>query len=190
MRARIFAAARALFAHEGYEGMSMRKLATAAECAPAALYSYFPNKRAVLHVLWEDIFADLAARLADVAAATPDPVARLEGLTTTFVGYWLDHPDDYRAIFLIEDKLTSPGDTYFAQTSPSMQGITLVHDAAEEALAAGLIKAASADEVAAMLLTAANGLALNLITIPEFDWGDGPTLATRMIATLVAGLKS
>ena len=55
----IIQAAKDLFAAHGYEGVSMRKIAAQADCLPATLYTLFPNKRQLLHYIWENIFLDL-----------------------------------------------------------------------------------------------------------------------------------
>ena len=188
MRAAIKQAARNLFASEGYEGVSMRKLATRAGCAPAAIYAYFSNKRAVLHLVWEEIFADLTAIMAEEATVHADPLERLEALGQTMIRFWLGRPDDFRAIFLIEDRPQSADDVYFARTSPSLSGIGHIQTAAEEAVAAGSVRPADAQRITRMIVTAVTGTALNLITIPEYDWGDTQTLATDMVSTLIRGL--
>jgi len=190
MRASITQAARDLFASEGYEGVSMRKLATQAGCAPAAIYAYFPNKRAILHLVWEEIFLDLAKIMARTADSHADPLDRLEALGRTMIHFWLDRPDDFRAIFLIEDRPQSADDVYFAQTSSSLSGIDQIHDAAAEAVALGAVHPADAQRITHMIITAITGTALNLITIPEFDWGDAETLAADMVSTLIRGMRA
>jgi AcrR family transcriptional regulator len=53
IRQAILDAARELFIAEGYQNVSMRKIADRIEYSPAAIYSYFPAK--------DDIFFALAA---------------------------------------------------------------------------------------------------------------------------------
>src|SRR5262249_44623413 len=63
-RSQILKAAEKLFAKSGYEGVSMRKVASAARCSPGALYTLFPNKRALLRAIAEVAFAALDRELA------------------------------------------------------------------------------------------------------------------------------
>src|SRR3546814_17013098 len=58
-RRRILEAAQRLFAQGGYEGVSMRGVAKEAGCSPAALYTLFPHKRALLRNIWEEAFSAL-----------------------------------------------------------------------------------------------------------------------------------
>ncbi|MGD1932974.1 MAG: TetR/AcrR family transcriptional regulator [Candidatus Phaeomarinobacter sp.] len=189
MRARIVRAARDLFARDGYEGVSMRKLAVATGCAPAALYAYFPNRRAILHVVWEDIFSDLAEIMEQTASAHDDPLQRLDALARTMISFWLDRPDDFRAIFLIEDKPQSPDDVYFAQTSSSLSGIDRIQSAAEEAVAADQVTLTDAARISHVVMSAITGTALNVITIPEYDWGEPDTYVDDVVTGLINGLR-
>ncbi|MFM9884477.1 MAG: TetR/AcrR family transcriptional regulator, partial [Burkholderiales bacterium] len=54
-RKRIADAARRLFRDEGFEAVSMRRLATEAGCTPMSLYTYFDGKIDVLRSVWGDV---------------------------------------------------------------------------------------------------------------------------------------
>lgn len=58
-RLRILDAARGLFAHKGYDGTSLREIATAADLTLGSLYHYFDQKA----VLYREVLADLSTRL-------------------------------------------------------------------------------------------------------------------------------
>ena len=70
LRAELLAAAHALVQEEGYEGLSIRRLAKRVGYAPMSVYSYFADKQAILRALAEDAFAALARR------AEKDPLQR------------------------------------------------------------------------------------------------------------------
>lgn len=190
MRDRIMRAARDLFARDGYEGVSMRKLAVAAGCAPAALYAYFPNKRAVLRVLWEDVFGELGNILRQAIAAQQDPLIRLHGLITATIRFWLDRPEDFRAIFLIQDEPQGPDGTYFADEPGVISSLGLIRVVAGAAVDAGLVRVQDADRITNICIAGINGTALNLITIPEYDWGETDTIIEDAATTIINGLKA
>src|SRR3954468_8526803 len=54
VRRAILDAARELFVSEGYENVSMRKIADRIEYSPAAIYSYFPSKDEIFIALAEE----------------------------------------------------------------------------------------------------------------------------------------
>ena len=57
----ILDAARELFVREGYENVSIRKIAERIEYSPAAIYGYFPSKDDIFFALAEEGFRLLAA---------------------------------------------------------------------------------------------------------------------------------
>lgn len=65
----ILDAARELFVAEGYQNVSIRKIAEKIEYSPAAIYSYFPSKDDIFLALAEEGFRMLFASSADCAMA-------------------------------------------------------------------------------------------------------------------------
>ena len=97
---RIVAAGRAVLVQDGYDAFSTNRVAAAAGVSPGSLYQYFPDKAAILDVVidqyWTEVADSVAASLADrigefgpgmiratadalVAALEADPSGRLHG---------------------------------------------------------------------------------------------------------------
>ncbi|MGB1580038.1 MAG: TetR/AcrR family transcriptional regulator [Nevskiales bacterium] len=188
-RQRVLQAARRLFAEQGYEGVSMRKIASLAGCSPASLYTLFPNKRQLLRNLWEIAFEDLMEQLESCYQSTPDS-ARLEALCVTFIDFWLERQDDYREIFLIEDRLQDAGDSYFVDSSEAIPRLSIIRHAVSEAQARGEIGPGDPGEIQNILLCTLQGVALSLITIPEYAWGNPGQLKLATIRTMLKGLAN
>ena len=187
-RARIVAAARDLFAAEGYDGVSMRKVAARANCLPSTLYTLFPNKRQLLHHLWEGIFADLVAAM-EQSHATSAPAERLTALCLTNIDFWLERPEDYRAIFLVEDRVQDSDAPYFVENVLALRLVAILQDAVVEAQQRGEIGPGDPEAVRDALLCGIQGVAYNLIAIPEFRWGDPERLKRTTVEALVRGLR-
>lgn len=60
---RIVAGARTVLVEHGYEQFSTNRVAAAAGISPGSLYQYFPDKQAILDVVIEDYWEDLATRI-------------------------------------------------------------------------------------------------------------------------------
>lgn len=178
-----------LFAAEGYEGVSMRKIAASVGCSAAALYTLFPSKRALLRFLWEGVFQDLSATLSAAYEANA-PSERVASLCVAYVAFWRARPDDYRAIFLIEDRLQSDQDTYFVESSNALSGLDIIQRSVEEAQQRGELCSGDPKAIQNVLLSAVQGLALNLITIPEYDWGGPDVLVSQTVNTIIVGLAN
>ncbi|MEU6383804.1 TetR/AcrR family transcriptional regulator [Streptomyces bauhiniae] len=181
----ILRAARDLFVSEGYAGVSMRKVAERAGCAPATIYSFFPGKRRLLHQIWEGVFEDLVKELKSSYADNAD----LEKLCRTYVDFWLDRPDDYRAIFLTEDHPQVSDEGYFVDSSQALPGLDVFCVALTDAQDRGEIERGDPVEMRSVLLCAMHGVALGLITVPEFAWGDSTRLKDNTIRALVRGMR-
>ena len=66
---RIVAAGRTVLVERGYDAFSTNQVATAAGISPGSLYQYFPDKTAILEIVvdryWDEVAESVAASLAD-----------------------------------------------------------------------------------------------------------------------------
>ncbi len=78
--------ARSRFAHFGYAKTSMREIADDCSMSPANLYRFYPGKLAIATAVVEDGRNALFRACDDaIAAALPNPVARLSALFLTLI---------------------------------------------------------------------------------------------------------
>ena len=101
LRQQILDAARALFITEGYESVSMRKVADRIEYSPTTIYLYFKNKADLLSALSEKTLHHLLDTLEGLSKDTGDPVMALRKAAKTYVEFGLTHPQDYELTFII-----------------------------------------------------------------------------------------
>lgn len=59
-----------LFAEQGYDGWTMKELATRAECAVGLLYRYYPSREALVLALYAELAQSLEARASALGAGT------------------------------------------------------------------------------------------------------------------------
>ena len=97
-RRTILAAAEALLAAGGEDGLSIRELCARAGVTPPTIYHHFGDKRALVDRVIDDCFAEFDATL---ARRTPpaDPVEALRSAFDRYVEYGLAHPTHYRVMF-------------------------------------------------------------------------------------------
>ncbi len=101
LRRRILDAARHLLVAEGYNSLSMRKIARAIGCSPTAIYLYFQNKDALVHTLIDEGFRLLYEELREEAGRHDDPVVRLEALWRRYVRFGRRNPEYYEIMFML-----------------------------------------------------------------------------------------
>lgn len=99
VRDAIILAAEQVFAAEGAQGLSIRRLAEAVDYSPAALYKYFPSKGAVIAVLKDAFFEKLVGRMEDPRALAGDAMSNLRQAFITYVETGVSHPNHYAAAF-------------------------------------------------------------------------------------------
>src|SRR6516162_2977783 len=99
LRELILDAARELFISEGYEGVSMRKVADRIEYSPTAIYLHFADKQELFRELCHADFAALAEQL-NLLAQHPDPVERLRQTGLAYIQFGLHYPNHYKLMFM------------------------------------------------------------------------------------------
>jgi AcrR family transcriptional regulator len=98
-RDKILDAARELFVAEGYEGVSMRKVAEKIEYSPTAIYVHFADKNQLFHELCREDFAHLQ-EVMQSAEMPSDPIGRLRQIGRSYVEFGLRFPNHYVFMFM------------------------------------------------------------------------------------------
>ena len=180
-RRRIGALAEGLFREEGFESVSLRRLAAVAGCTPMTLYAYFDNKADILREIWSRMLQELFAELEGQAAAQTDPRQLLLTLSHHYVRYWLDHPDRSRMIFMTPG--VTQGDVgVFVGDGQSTRRFALFSDAIARSIADP--EPARVKLVGETLVCGLHGIAHNHITISRYPWEN----ASGHVETLVRAL--
>src|ERR1700674_1561432 len=98
----ILDAARDLFIAEGYQNVSIRKIAERIEYSPAAIYGYFPSKDDIFFGLAEEGFRLLQGivRKDDDARRTKEPIARVREIFWHLYEFSGEHPEYFALMFV------------------------------------------------------------------------------------------
>lgn len=183
VRARVIVAARRLFADEGFEAVSMRRIAAAADCAPMTLYGYFRSKNEILRYIWEAFFDELFQRVR-AAARRGTAAARLRRACKAYLAYWMEYPDRYRMVYLNQDR-AEEGERYYVEASPVIERYGLFRELIVAAQAEGSAWPDDPQLMGEALICGLQGIAHVLITIPEYPWATAERLADRMLAVVL-----
>src|SRR5437667_9944005 len=105
VRRAILDAARDLFVTEGYNNVSIRKIAERIEYSPAAIYSYFPSKDDIFFELAEEGFRLLSDPTRQVRAdfAALAPLDRIRAMFWRLYEFSRDHPQYFALMFVDRD---------------------------------------------------------------------------------------
>ena len=98
-REAILEAARALFVAEGYQRVSIRRIAGRVELSPAALYGYFPSKDDLFYALAERGFS-LFHRALNAGGLPDDPLERLRQRFWRYYQFSKSQPEYFALMFV------------------------------------------------------------------------------------------
>lgn len=93
-------AARELFLTEGYEQVTLRRIAERTSYTHAAIYSHFKDKQEIVTALSEEGFLLLLGFLRTVQKE--DPIAAIHETARAYWQFATTHPNYYRIMFLLE----------------------------------------------------------------------------------------
>ena len=109
LRARILDAARELFAAEGYDAVTIRRVAEQVEYTPPVIYQHFADKAALIREICLIDFRAFAATFQQLRAIA-DPIDRLRRMGELYVEFALAHPNQYRLMFMTPPPADTPVD--------------------------------------------------------------------------------
>jgi len=192
VRRGILDAARDLFVTEGYENVSIRKIAERIEYSPAAIYSYFPSKDDIFFALADEGFrllGDPGLIEAQERFANLAPLDRVRAVFWRLYEFSRDHPE-YFALMFVDRAVPRISREYerFAFAREMKK-----HIAAEiqRCIDAGELPAAVSPLAAMRLLTSGVlGVAVLRLTdrLPQDENADD--IASDALDTILAGLRS
>ena len=98
-RDKILDAARELFVSEGFEGVSMRKVAEKIEYSPTAIYVHFADKQELFRELCHQDYARLA-EVFQSSVMSADPIERLKQTGAIYIEFGTRYPNHYKFMFM------------------------------------------------------------------------------------------
>ncbi|PTE09979.1 TetR/AcrR family transcriptional regulator [Mesorhizobium helmanticense] len=186
LRAELVAAAHKLVQEEGYEGLTIRKLAKRVGYAPMSVYSYFADKQDILFALAEDAFETLARRIEE--HPSDDPIEALQAVMTEYAAFGLGNPNEYRTVFMTE-KTKPPEGRSYAEMEEGNPAMKVLIKRVEACVAAGKLKG-DPRAIATTLWAVGHGTISLLITFPFYPFGDPQAFVKRMCDFALAGLMT
>lgn len=133
LRERILEVARELFVNEGYDALSMRKIADRLEYSPTAIYLHFEDKEALIWELCDRDFLKLASEMQKIAAVD-DPIVRLQAIGKAYLEFGLRFPNHYRLMFMTPHPPRRPEDSKVHHGNPDEDAYALVLTTVREAM--------------------------------------------------------
>ncbi len=191
-RRQILDAARDLFVTEGYDAVTMRKVAEAVEYTPTAIYLHFKDKEELVREVVTQDFLSLAKHFTSVAEID-DPIEALRAMGLAYLDFALKYPNHYRLMFMTKLPQTSE-QLPEHHGNPSLDAYAMLCVLVHKAIERGLLRPDLTDPelVAQVVWAGVHGVAALRISCPEADaWiqlRPVPVLGAEIIDDLMAGL--
>jgi AcrR family transcriptional regulator len=181
LRDQIRDTARDLFAREGYESVSMRRIGAEIGCSPMAIYRHYENKEELLLSICEETFNRMIVLL---DKTRQKPGTRLEVLrmcVRTVLNFHISHPNHYKVTFMT---MMPPGPVAERKVAIGQHVMDRLREGVRECAEAKGI-AVDVEMAAQIIRVAIHGLASSLITTSKcYPWKDPERMKEEVIATV------
>ena len=180
-RDKILDAARELFVTEGYEGVSMRRVAEKIEYSPTAIYVHFADKEELFHELCRQDFARLQ-EVMQSAEMPADPIERLRQIGRSYIQFGVRFPNHYVFMFMTPHLPQEPDEEdREIMGNPEKDAYAMLKRAVQEAINAGCFRdeVQDAELVSQTLWASVHGVISLNIAKGKDPWVEWRPLADR-----------
>ncbi|MEJ1971939.1 MAG: TetR/AcrR family transcriptional regulator [Lacunisphaera sp.] len=191
LRAEILLAAQRIVLEQGFDALSMRRVAEAIGYSATTIYLYFENREAIVAELGRVALNKLVAELGQISSDLT-PRERLQQYATVYLGFSMRDADSYRLIFMENADLA---DAIFRSregddaTDVGARAFAFFIQAFTELAAQDRTWAQREPRInAEVYWTALHGIASLKITCAKFLRTDGRDLLGLVVPSLLDGL--
>jgi AcrR family transcriptional regulator len=167
---RIKKIAREMFVRQGFEAVTLDKIATALEYTRPAIYRYFKDKNALLAAIVQEDMEDLHGKLLQ-CRRIKDPIRRLISMARENVAWAVAHPNHYLLFYSPAWRAIEDSERKKKGIPPEQEPLSILYGTVEELIASGKIKAEYNDAslVARTLWAGMHGVIMLTITMSDYD---------------------
>ncbi|MEZ5427867.1 MAG: TetR/AcrR family transcriptional regulator [Pyrinomonadaceae bacterium] len=188
LRQKILDAASELFAREGYQNVSMRKIARRIEYSPTTIYLYFKDKADLLYQICEETFANLIKEIEKIETTFYEPIICLRKGMRAYIDFGLKYPNHYEVTFIapLSDYL---GEQHSYEGSSGQKAFEHIVQQVSESMKACQIKRGDVNTISQTLWAGIHGVTSLLIAHEDFPFVEKDELIDNTIDTLIKGLQ-
>ena len=188
-RQKILSAARRMLVQHGYEGTTMRAIATKIGYTPTAIYHYFKDKDALVAEL-SAIDSRTFSQALQRTGTAGDPVDRLAKIGAAYVEFGMTHPMQFQFLFMMR---RPKGSASSVPGSPDREAYGFLRQTCADAIATGRLRPefTDPDELAQMAWGSVHGLVALRVAKgddPSFPWRDVHQVREKLSGVFRRGL--
>jgi len=188
---RILDAAERLFAKDGYQNVSMRKIADEIEYSTTVIYSLFRDKSEIIDQLIADGYHGVYERYEQILADRPDsPLETLSRIITEYVDFALAHPNHYDVWFATSEIRVIDGQLRMRHGGRSYHVYHVWLDRIDECKERGLLPDRDTLSLFQVIWGSVHGLISLRIHHPHFPWLPVEQHVGELLSVLNRGLAN
>lgn len=188
LRQQILVAARKLFVNDGYENVSMRKIADQIEYSPTTIYLYFKDKADLLDSVCKETLLNLLNTLEELKRNNTDPIETLRKSGRAYVEFGLKYPQDYKLTFVIRPQFQRG--LGLDEGSVGERVFNYLRAMVSECTQQKKFRQVDVETTGQVMWSAVHGVTLLLIDFPDFPWTEKDKLIDMVIDTTIKGLQA
>ncbi len=100
VRNKILYAAGKILARDGYESLSIRKIANEIEYSPGVIYHYFKDKAEIIATVVEEGYGRILQKLREIPVDLENPDKSIENSMKAYIELMLETPEQFKAVLL------------------------------------------------------------------------------------------
>jgi AcrR family transcriptional regulator len=186
LRQEIMDAARDFFVAEGYQNVSMRKIASRIGYSPTTIYLYFNDKADLMTQICEQTFATLTKNLTKIAERADDPIEGLRAGMIEYINFGLKHPSHYLLLFCSPEPVEMK--VSFEQSNGKLAFETLLNSVSK-CVEADILRDSDVALNSQVLWAGIHGVTSLLITQTGFPFVGRKKLIAAMVDSLISGIS-
>jgi len=191
LRQKILGAAAELFVEEGYDNVSMRKIAERIEYAPSTIYLHFKDKVEMVANLCTETFGELDRCLQAILDLGLPPLETLRKSLRAYIDFGREHPSHYIFVFCTPESLFRSIENSSSEViyGCGMSSFERLRAGLAECMAAGVIRNADVELIAQGTWLMVHGVTTGLVMATSFPFLDHETLIEHSLDRIVSSLQ-
>jgi AcrR family transcriptional regulator len=187
LRQAILDAAEELFVDQGFNNVSMRKIAKKIEYSATTIYLYFKDKGEIFHCLLDQYYRRLLMIMTDIQNEYgDDPFLCIRKGMRAYTGFGLENPNYYKLAFMLTPDI--PAGDYLDQSFAGNQVQQTLRNNVAECIRRGIFPRMETELGMQILWSMNHGITSLLISNPAYPWVEQDKLIDTYIETAIAGM--
>lgn len=188
VRQAILDAAAALFAEQGYQGFSLRRVAEQIGYSATTIYHHFEGKDDLLFTVADEGFIRFGRQLLAAVDSEPDPLRRLAAIGRAYISFGLNYPHYYELMFI--ERADFMLGYRAGERKPRLGSLDVVAQTIKEGMERGMIRPGVYSEYANALWAAVHGVVALHIAKAVVSRAQAEANATAVLEIMIAGLRT